>query len=110
MIEFDINGIKLYGFHGLYERERELGQFFKIDISYIMKKGKPYPDYTEVIKNATDVFLEHKYHYLEDVADAVCDKILSLFHVESVKIRVTKLHPPLNIDVENVSCTVEKRK
>lgn len=110
MVKFDVNGIKLYGFHGLYERERELGQFFKIDISYGIKKVKPYPDYTEIIKTATDVFLEHKYHYLEDVADAVCGKIISLFPVESVKVTVTKLHPPLNIDIENVSCTVEKQK
>ncbi len=110
MIKFNIKGIKLYGFHGLYERERELGQFFKLDIVYALENKKPYLDYTDVIETATDVFSEHKYHYIEDVANAVCDKLIAVHNLSYVAVTVTKLHPPINIDIENVSCTVEKQK
>ena len=110
MIKFQINGMKIYGFHGVLEEEREIGQFFSIDIEYTIKNEKPYPDYAEIVQRASEIFLESKYNYLEEITETICNKLLSEFKIENIKVTTRKLHPPINVSLDNIACIIEKGK
>lgn len=107
----NIEGIKLYGYHGCLEEEGRIGGNYIVDvhlttnfISSAMEddllKTIDYCDIYEIAK--TEMAIRSK--LIEQVCMRIFNAIKTKFpQTEKLHVRVTKLLPPMNGNVERVS-------
>lgn len=110
----NIEGIKLYGYHGCLEEEAKIGGHYIVDV-YMTT------DFTEAAKN-DDLTKTIDYCAIYEISktqmarrsnliEQVCERIYSVIKKEfptisHLRVKVTKLVPPMNGDVEKVSVEV----
>jgi 7,8-dihydroneopterin aldolase/epimerase/oxygenase len=99
-----IDSLELHGFHGWHKHEGEFGQHFMVDLEMLVDIERAALtdqlgdalDYGAVIGATSRLFRERRYRLLEAVAVAVGRGLLAEFAmVQSIKIRVKKLAPPV---------------
>lgn len=109
--KINIEGIKLYGFHGCLEEEAKIGGNYIIDV-YIktdFSKAAVSDDLNDTIDYCAIYEIAKKQmairsKLIEHVCKRILDNITADFKsIESVKVKVTKLLPPMNGNVERVS-------
>lgn len=89
-----IKNWEIWAFVGLYPEEKKVPNLLNISISVSLKKeAEAWVDYTQLVAQ-TKAILSKPHDLLEDVANAIRDKILSKYPTASLKIRIEKLHPP----------------
>jgi len=113
-----IENIKIYAYHGCLKEENIIGSDYLIDLEVDL-------DFSEASKtdnlNYTVSYAEinaviHEEMaiiscLLEHVAQRIIDRILNDFRqLEKVKIKLSKINPPMGGDVEKVSVILEKRR
>ena len=92
-----------YGYHGVFEAEREIGQRFEVDVElHLDLRSIGRADDIELTINYVDVYTvvkeiveEQEYHLVERLAEAIADQILTAYDVEAVVVRVRKPHAPI---------------
>ncbi len=110
----NIEGIKLYAYHGCLEEEAKIGGNYIVDV-YIttdfteaaktddLKKTVDYCTVYEIAK--TEMAIRSK--LIEQVCQRIFDNIkTNLKGIKALHVKVTKLVPPMNGDVEKVSVEV----
>lgn len=114
-----LKGLKFYGRHGYYERERKSGNQFEIDV---IARG----NFKESIKN-DDLSKTFNYELVEQVAGAVfngkSEKLIEklcyqigedLFkesiNVKKLSVSVRKLRPPIQSDADYAEITMEWKR
>ncbi|MCX8033156.1 MAG: dihydroneopterin aldolase [Thermoleophilia bacterium] len=113
-----IEGLEIYGHHGVDEEERVLGQRLVYDIRLTLEECKAAQtdsvrdtiDYTEVIDLVTEVATVNSFFLLERLAQVTAESILAKFPVDEVWVQVTKPHPPVACALSSVSAAVELRR
>jgi dihydroneopterin aldolase len=110
-----IEGIKLYAFHGCLEEEARIGanyivdvymttDFSKAAISDELKETIDYCAIYEISKKQMAV----RSKLIEHVCKRIFDEIDSQFKsIITLSVKVTKLGPPMNGNVEKVSVEIE---
>lgn len=114
----DIEGMEFYAYHGCFDEESQIGTYFKVDISLVVDTVKAQKsDSIDDTVNYLMVYqvakreMEKPSHLLENVAERMADSVLSEFSsVENVKVKVSKLNPPLGGKIRSVSLTIEKAR
>ena len=109
-----LEGMRFYGFHGVNPEERVLGQEYLVDLTVeldLCRAGRTDRledtiSYTRIYRAVKDVMEGDSRNLLEAAAQAIADRVLSEFPVESVAVRVMKPHPPIRGSVIE-SATVE---
>lgn len=113
-----IEGMDFYAFHGCFEEERAIGTRFRVDMEMEVDTSEAqqtdnlsdtvsYLDVYQVVKRE----MMQSSNLLEHVADRIGQAVLDGFAlVESLRVKVTKLNPPLGGQIAGVSVTVEKRR
>jgi dihydroneopterin aldolase len=111
----NIEGIKLYGYHGCLEEEARIGGHYIVDV-YMTT------DFTEAVKtddltNTIDYCAVYEIckaemairsKLIEHVCQRIYNRISHTFPpLQTVHVRVTKLVPPMNGDVEKVSVEIK---
>ncbi|HAG70411.1 MAG TPA: 2-amino-4-hydroxy-6-hydroxymethyldihydropteridine pyrophosphokinase [Lachnospiraceae bacterium] len=112
-----ISNLEVFGYHGVYEEEKKLGQKFLVsarlgldlkfageddDISESVHYGK-------VCRLIHDHMKEHTYHLIEAAAENLAEEILLTYgRVRNVSIEVKKPWAPIGIPLEAVSVTIER--
>lgn len=101
MYTIHLHNLRFFGFHGLYEAEKLLGNEFEVqisihvDVSPTQANTEPPLDYVE----AYDIIREcmnRPTPLLEDLAMTIARRLLDKFPVASkVHISLFKLHPPI---------------
>jgi len=116
-MEITLKNMIFYGYHGLNEHERTLGQRFSVDITATtdpsldahIKKLDDTVDYTaifEVVKNEVE---NYKYHLLEKLANKILDSILARFPlVQKCQIKIRKIAVPINGTLDYVELEMER--
>ena len=111
----NIEGIKLYAYHGCLEEEAKIGGhyivsvFMETDFSEAAKKDDlsktiDYVDVYDTVKKEMAI----RSKLIEHVAKRIQDNLLNKFKtITKLRVKVTKLNPPMNGDVERVSVVVE---
>ena len=106
-----IEGIKLYAYHGCMKEEAAVGGHYIVDISIKadLKKASSsdrlndtidYVSVFEVVKKEMAVPSK----LIEHVAKRILDRLKKKFpKTGSIAVKVTKLNPPINGEVEKVS-------
>jgi len=111
----EIKNLKIYAYHGVFDEEKETGQFFLVSAKlYLDLKPSSMSDdllktvsYDEVAHTIERVVTEEKWNLIEAVAEAVASEILQSYpKVRSVEIRVDKPEAPIGLAFETVSTTI----
>jgi len=109
-----IEGIKLYGFHGCLEEEGKIGGHYLVDVYMStdfseaaktdeLSKTIDYCAVYEICK--TQMAIKSK--LIEQVCDRIFRSIRAEFTtVSGLRVKVTKLVPPMNGNVEKVSVEI----
>lgn len=123
--EFDNSGkilikdLKLYAYHGAISQEKELGQFFLLDLTV-------HTDFSEAIKNDsaektlnyTDIieflkikFIEKKFNLIESAANFLCNSLLEKFqNINKITLTIKKPNAPINAEFSYVAAEITKTR
>jgi dihydroneopterin aldolase len=110
-----IEGLEVYGHHGVSDEEKVMGQRLLYDVRLTMDEcGAAFTDdvadtvdYTEVMDVIVDVATTESYSLLERLAQATAEAILRRFPVDEVWVQVTKPHPPVALALASVAAAIE---
>ena len=110
-----LEGLEFFAYHGVYQEERENGQLFSIDLEIIADYSKAC--YSDKLEDAIDYVriyelvkaeMEIPSSLLENVAQRIIDSIRENFdQIEVIKVKITKLHPPISGKLKGVSIELE---
>ena len=95
----ELEGLELFGRHGVLEEERRDGQTFLYDIrlevsdAVLSDRIEDAVDYRDVVACVQELSDGRQFNLLEALAAAVADAILERFDVERVRVRVRKPRP-----------------
>ena len=98
-----LEGMRFYGFHGVNPEERVLGQEYLVDLTVELDLGgagrsdrlDDTISYTHIYRAVREVMEGEPRNLLEAAAQAIAERVLSDFPVDSVIVRVKKPHPPI---------------
>lgn len=112
----EVNGIKIYAFHGCLPEEEKIGGHYSVDVMLNtdfteaaqnddLKKTIDYVDVNRIVYEEMAI----RSKLIEHVGQRIIDRIKSeINNVEHIRLRVTKICPPINGDVENVAIIIEE--
>ena len=109
-----INEIQLFGYHGLYQEEKENGQNFiislLIDIDYKDKSDKIENtlDYVDIIDQVKNVFSEKRYNLIETLAVEISENLMTNQKIKSLDISIKKESPPIDTKLNSVEVNLRK--
>jgi len=97
-----MTGMPFYGFHGIFEHERELGQQFTVDLEITLNLNKAGQtddladtlDYVAVYHKIKEVVENRRFNLLETLAQRIADVVLAP-PVTEVLVRVKKTVMPV---------------
>ena len=111
----ELEGLEIFGRHGVLEHERRDGQRFFYDISLevsdaaLSDRLEDAVDYREVAACVQEVSDGKQFQLIEALAGAVADAIAARFPVEHVRVRVRKPDPrPAGLPVEFSAAIAER--
>jgi 7,8-dihydroneopterin aldolase/epimerase/oxygenase len=110
-----IEGLEVYGHHGVADEEKVLGQRMIYDVRMTIDDCPAARtddvadtiDYTEVMDVIVDVVTTRSYSLLERLAWLSAEAIIRKFPVDEVWVQVTKPHPPVAMALSSVAASVE---
>ena len=112
----EVNGIKLYAFHGCLPEEERIGGHYVVDVMLntdfseaasndTLHQTIDYVDVNRIVNEEMAI----RSKLIEHVGQRIVNRLRSeLTGITFVKVRVTKLTPPINGDVENVAIVIEE--
>ena len=113
-----LKNMQFYGYHGVYEHEKELGAPFEVDIEI----SKPFDnvvstddisrtvDYNAVYKLVQSEVSNFKYNLIETLAGKIAYKIMSCYEIEKVVVRVRKPKVQISGILDTVEVETELKK
>ena len=113
-----LKNIKIYAYHGCMEEEKKIGSDYLVNLivhadlslsceSDELKDTVDYVALLDIVKNQ----MKMRANLLENVADRVVNKIISKFpSVRRAVVKIAKLNPPINGDVDEVVIRREKKR
>lgn len=98
-----LNGIRAYGYTGVFPEEQTLGQWFEVDLTLWLDLAKAGAtdrledtyDYSKSILAVQELIHHNRSQLIESVAEAIAQLILATPHIHQVRVRLTKAHPPV---------------
>ncbi len=118
-MDFFIEGLEVYGHHGVPAEEKVMGQRLLFDARLTMERCRgaytdgveDTVDYTEVMDVITEVATVDSYSLLERLAQVCAETVLKKFPLlDEVWIQVTKPHPPVACALASVAAAVELQR
>jgi dihydroneopterin aldolase len=112
----EVNGIKIYAFHGCLEEEARIGGNYLVDVMLNTNflNAADMDDLTQTI-NYVDinkivcVEMAIRSKLIEHVGQRIIKRIKKeIKNITYLKIKVTKICPPINGDVDNVAIIIEE--
>lgn len=111
----EVNGIKLYAFHGCLIEESKIGGNYIVDVSVTtnfskaainddLKETIDYVFVNAIVKEEMAI----RSKLIEHVGQRIIQRIKNeIKRIESVTVKVIKVCPPINGDVNNVAIIIE---
>ncbi|WP_093369555.1 dihydroneopterin aldolase [Psychroflexus sediminis] len=118
MDRISLTNIRVYAYHGCLPEETKIGSDYRVDLSVeanldlsaesdALKDTVDYVHLNKIVKEE----MTQPSKLLEHVAKRILDRIFSeLDPVQTSKVKVAKLNPPLGGDVESVSITLSRSR
>ncbi|MDO4729177.1 MAG: dihydroneopterin aldolase [Bacteroidota bacterium] len=113
-----LNNIRVYAYHGCMEEEAKIGSEYSVDLEVkasLVKSAKSdnlHDTVDYVLLNAiVKQEMAIRSQLLEHVANRIIDRIMKeCTKVERVKLKVAKINPPIEGDVQDVSVVMKKKR
>ena len=110
-----VNGVRVYGYHGCMDEEARIGQEYQIDVSIksdfqsslqsdALSDTVDYVDVHRIIRREMGIRSKLIEHVGGRIASAIKSEIKL---VELVKVKVTKINPPISGQCDSVAIEVE---
>lgn len=115
MHTIEVNNIRLYAFHGCLEEEGKIGGHYSVDVHLKTDFSKAMAtdelidtiDYVHVNKIVTEE-MAIRSKLIEHVGARIVNRIqLEITNIAKLRVKITKICPPINGDVENVAIIIE---
>jgi 7,8-dihydroneopterin aldolase/epimerase/oxygenase len=98
-----VTGIRAFGYLGVLPEERVLGQWFEVNLTIGLDLSKAGAsdrledtyDYRDVIQAIQTLIETTQVQLLESAAEAIAAIVLATHQVQQVKVRLTKVAPPI---------------
>ncbi len=111
----EVNGIKLYAFHGCLEEEGKIGGHYLIDVQLQtdFTTASLTDDLTKtidyvVVNQIVEEEMAIRSKLIEHVGERIVTRLQkTLQQLHSVKVKIKKLNPPINGNVEFVAITID---
>lgn len=110
-----VEGIQLYAYHGCLEEEAKIGADYIVDVT--MKTDFSKAASTDNLSDTIDYVRVYQIvkqemairsKLIEHVGKRIFDKLKTEFKsLQTIQVKVTKLNPPMNGNVDRVSIVVE---
>lgn len=118
MDKIEVEGIRLYGFHGCLDEEGKIGTEYNADVTVWgdLKKAAKSDNLQDTLDYVTinkivDAEVSVRAKLIETVAQRILDKILEeMPAVQKARIKLSKLFPPINGDVQKVSVVLKQKR
>ncbi len=118
MDNIHITGIRAYGYTGYLSEEQVLGQWFEVDVTLSLDLSvagqsdaiADTVDYRHTIAIVQDKIKTCKYALVERLATDIAETLLDQPLVESVRVLLTKLAPPIPDFGGNIKIDITKNK
>ena len=114
-MKVELQGLHVFGYHGVEEEEQRLGQLFLYDVELeVGERGasdrlEDAIDYTQVAKAIRELSTAHRFNLLEALAAEVADMLMERFQPESLRLRIRKPQvKPAGLTVEYSAVTIER--
>ena len=115
MDKITLQGIEFFGYHGVLQSEKELGQSFSVDCELYFDASLCNDDLNKTV-NYADVACEivsfckqNRYDLLETLADSLAKDILLKYSViNELNLTIHKPHAPIPTTFDDVSLTVTR--
>lgn len=119
MTKIIISNVMFYGFHGVYEYEREQGQKFFYDVEMISSSDKAAEsdnmddaiDYVAVYQIVKELAENKRFRLLEGLAAHIGDEIMAAYDaVDEVTVNIRKPSVPIAGPIDFVQVSVTRQK
>lgn len=113
-----VSNLCVYGYHGVANAEKSLGQKFYIDIDCEVERPSPAADrmedtvcYGELCDLVAELSAKTTFNLIESFARRIVDDILARFPlVRSVRVQIRKPSAPVRHAIDHVGIEVEKKR
>jgi len=113
-----LQNMMFYGFHGVYEYERTIGQRFYVDVEYEVDTRpaggsdnlEDTIDYTAIYALIKEIAEKKQFQLLEAFAEHIAAKILAWKAITAVTVRVRKPAVPLPGQVDFIQLEILRRQ
>ncbi|HZO89503.1 MAG TPA: dihydroneopterin aldolase [Chthonomonadaceae bacterium] len=114
-----INGLEFYAYHGASDHEQTVGHRYLVDVCLAVDtrpaaasdRLSDTVNYSRVAKRIVQVGTEEQFRLLEALVGRLAEVILAEFPaVQSVRLRVQKVFPPMNAIAASVGVEITRRR
>ncbi len=112
----EVNGIKIYAFHGCLPEEEKIGGYYVVDV--MLNTNFSEAALTDELSKTVDyVLINHivkeemaiRSKLIEQVGQRIITRIKREARgIDFLRVKVTKITPPINGDVDNVAIIIEE--
>jgi len=115
-LAIELQGLEVWGYHGVLEEERRNGQRFLVDIEIEPSDAaaattdaiEDAVDYRRVVAVVQEVSGGTAFHLLEALATAIAEELLRRLPVARARVRVRKPDVSLPLPVDHAAVSVER--
>lgn len=114
-----LRGMEYYGYHGVFEEERKLGQRFYVDLELeldlrqagVSDDFSRTVNYAEVHELVKKIVEGQSFKLIEALAERIASSVLDTYTmVDALTVHVTKPHPPFDIHFEGVTVQIHRSR
>ena len=116
--EITLTGLRVFGYHGVYDEERRVGQDFVVDVTLRLdtRAAAASDDvadtvhYGEMAEQIAAIVGGEPVNLLETLAARIADHLLSIDLVERTRVTVHKPDAPIPLSFADVAVTIERTR
>ncbi|MGL4255070.1 dihydroneopterin aldolase [Microbacterium sp.] len=116
--EITLTGLRVFGYHGVYDEERRTGQDFVIDVTLRLdtRPAAASDDvsdtvhYGEAAEQIAGIVGGEPVDLLETLAARIADHLLGDARVDGVRVTVHKPQAPIPLTFADVSVTIDRTR
>lgn len=111
-----LTGLAAHGRHGVFDFEREQGQMFTADVEVFLPIDTEHDDLTHTVdysvlaRDIVEIIAGPPVRLIETLAGLIADRCLAEPAVEAVKVCVHKPQAPVDVELTDVSVTLNRSK
>jgi 7,8-dihydroneopterin aldolase/epimerase/oxygenase len=111
-----VEAIEFYGYHGASDEEQAVGHRYSVDLALEVDtrnagasdRLEDTVNYATVAHRVVEIGTGERCRLVEALAARLAATILAEFPVSAVRVRVRKLHPPMNVMAASVGVEIRR--